>query len=77
MGPLVCALVVEGPEKVELLTTCFASVSIAKASPQEPQSLEPRENVWRKEEFPLIKENQVRDNLEKFDTHKFTGPDGM
>lgn len=43
------ALVVEDVEKVELLNIFFASVLIAKASPQEFQSLEAREKVWRKE----------------------------
>lgn len=79
MGPIVSgvgALVVEIPEDVELRNT-LASVFTAKASSQEPQMMEPREKVWRKEEFSLVKENQVRDNLDKFDTHKFIGPDGM
>ncbi|GAB0189276.1 mitochondrial enolase superfamily member 1 [Grus japonensis] len=33
--------------------------------------------VWRKEDFPLVKEDQVRDHLGKLDIHKSMGPNGM
>ncbi|GAB0184165.1 mitochondrial enolase superfamily member 1 [Grus japonensis] len=67
----------EDIEKVELLNAFFASVFTAKASPQESQTLGVGEKVWRKEDFPLVKEDQVRDHLGKLDTHKSMGPDGM
>ncbi|GAB0205041.1 mitochondrial enolase superfamily member 1 [Grus japonensis] len=52
-------------------------VFTAKASPQDSQTLEVREKVWRKEDFPLVEEDQVREHLGKLDTHKSMGPDGM
>lgn len=68
---------VEDAEKVESLNTSFASVFIAKARTKEPQTLEPRGKFWRNDPFSFIEMNQVRDNLDKFDTHKFMGPDSM
>lgn len=47
----------------------FASVFTAKAV---PQSLEIREEFWRKTDFPLVKEGWVRDYLDKY-----VGPSGM
>jgi len=76
VGPLlneVGALVTEE----ELLNAFFASVFTAKAGPQAPQSLELREKAWRKEDLPLVEEDQIRDCLSKLDTHKVMGPDGM
>lgn len=62
---------------MELLNGFFASVFTAKASPQQSQALEARETVWRKEELPFVKEDWVRDHIEKLDTHKLKGPDRM
>jgi len=50
------ALVLEDAEKAELLNAFFASVCTAKACPQEIQALEVREETWRKDDLPLVKE---------------------
>ncbi|GAB0208187.1 mitochondrial enolase superfamily member 1 [Grus japonensis] len=50
---------------------------LVKADPQETQTLEVEEKVWRKEDLPLVEEDQVREHLGKLDTHKSMGPDGM
>lgn len=59
-------------EKAELPNAIFD-----KASSQEAQTLETKEKVWRKEDFPSVEKDQVRDHLYKPDTHKSMGPDGM
>ena len=38
---------------------------------------ETREEVWRKEDFPLVEEDRVRDHLSKLDIQRSTGLDGM
>ncbi|XP_064370522.1 PHD finger protein 7-like, partial [Dromaius novaehollandiae] len=43
----------------------------------ESQALETREKVCRKEDFPLVEDDWVKDPLSKLDTHKSTGPDGI
>jgi len=71
------ALVMEDTEKEELLNAFFTSVTSAKAGPQESQALEVREEAYRKDDFPLVKEDCVRDRLSNLDAHKSMGPDGM
>ncbi|GAB0204010.1 mitochondrial enolase superfamily member 1 [Grus japonensis] len=70
-------MVMEVTEKAELVNATFASVFTAKASPQETQTLEVGEKVQRKEDLPLVEEDQVREHLGKLDIHKSMGPDGM
>ncbi|GAB0202828.1 mitochondrial enolase superfamily member 1 [Grus japonensis] len=45
--------------------------------PRESQILEVGEKVQRKEDLPLVEEDQVREHLGKLDIHKSMGPDGM
>jgi len=71
------ALVTEDTEKVELLNAAIASFFTAKPGPQESQSLEVKEKACRKEDLPLIKEDQFKDHLSKLDTHIYLGPHGM
>lgn len=47
----------------------FVSDFTAKTSFQEFKTLETREEVWKKEDFCLVEEEQVRDRLSKVDTH--------
>ncbi|PKU35728.1 rna-directed dna polymerase from mobile element jockey- hypothetical protein [Limosa lapponica baueri] len=55
----------------------YFSKQLDKASPQEPKNLEESEKVWTKEDFPLVEEDQVKEQLNKLDTRKSMGPDGM
>ncbi|GAB0186019.1 mitochondrial enolase superfamily member 1 [Grus japonensis] len=71
------ALVMEDTEKAELLNAAFVSVFIAKAGPQESQTLEAGEKVLRKEDLPLVEKGRVRERLGKLNIHKSMGPDGI
>ncbi|PKU44861.1 rna-directed dna polymerase from mobile element jockey-like [Limosa lapponica baueri] len=68
-------MVTEDTGKVELLNAFFASLFTAQATPQEPWTLEESEEVWTKEDLPLVEEDQVRDQLRRLDIHKSMGPD--
>jgi len=70
-------LVTEDAEKADLLNAFFISVFSAKASPQESQALEVREEAWRKKDLPLVEKDCVRDHLSNLDAQKSMGPDGM
>lgn len=70
------ALVKNYTKKVEELNAAFASDFTAKASPWESQTLEAREKVRRKEDFPFIKD-QIRDHVGKLDTCRSMGSNGM
>ncbi|GAB0195017.1 mitochondrial enolase superfamily member 1 [Grus japonensis] len=71
------ALVMGDTEKAELLNAFSASVFTAKAGPQESQTLEVGQKVWRKEDLPLVEEDRVREHLSKLNIHKLMGPCGM
>lgn len=44
---------------------------------QESKVPETRGKVWSKDDIPLVEEDQVRENLNKSDIDKCTGPDRM
>ena len=70
-------LVIEDTEKVDILCATFASVFNDKTSLWEFQTLEVIERVWGKEDFPLVKEDLVRDRLGKPDAHKSMSVSGL
>ncbi|PKU42357.1 rna-directed dna polymerase from mobile element jockey- hypothetical protein [Limosa lapponica baueri] len=78
--PLVTGLQLDPAPSITTLVVIKSQelmVFTATASPQESQTLEVREKVWRTEGFPLVQEDHVGDHLGKLDTHKSMGPDGM
>ncbi|PKU36399.1 rna-directed dna polymerase from mobile element jockey-like [Limosa lapponica baueri] len=73
VGPLLNetgAMVTEDAKMAELLNAAFGSVFTTQASPQVSQTLEVTEKVWTKKDYPLVEEDQVRDQLIKPDIHK-------
>jgi len=67
----------EDTEKAELPNAAFASVFTVNAGPQKSQAPDVREEACKKDDFPLVKEDCVRDHLSNLDTHKSMGLNGM
>jgi len=65
------------PDYVLSRPTRTPQVFSSKAGPQASQSLELREEAWRKEDLPLVEQDLVRDDVSKLDMHKSMDPDGM
>ncbi|TRZ08619.1 hypothetical protein HGM15179_018490 [Zosterops borbonicus] len=80
VGPLLNGggtLVIEYAEKAELLNVFFSLVFTDKTSHQESLAQETRVKEYWKEDFPLVKEDWVREYLGKFDIHKSMGSNGL
>ena len=60
-----------------LLNAFFVSVYNPRGSPEEPHTPEALDEVIIKEEFALVDEGWVKDQLSKMDIHRSMGPDGM
>lgn len=59
-------------EKAEVLSALFSFIFTGKTSLQEFQVLETRE-VWSKKVLPWVKQDQVKDHLNKLHPHKSMG----
>lgn len=70
-------LVTEETEKSNVLSALFSLVLTSKTELQASQASETYGNIQNKEELPLLERGQVMEHLNKFDTHKSMGSDGM
>lgn len=73
---VVGALVTGNAEKAVMPSTLFASVITAKTASRKLQILEENERVWKKEDFPLVEKELVRNHLRN-SIYKSMGPSGM
>lgn len=62
-------LVTGNREKAEVLGAFLPSVFTGKTGLQQSQIPETRENVWSKDDLPLVREDQFREHLNKPYTH--------
>lgn len=60
-----------------MLNDYFASVFPMKIASWESMTLEGRERVWGMEGFPSVKQDMIKDRLDKINLHKFVGLYGM
>jgi len=79
MGPLLNdarVLVTKDMKKDSVLNDFFTSVLTGKTGSQQSQAPETKAKVWSKKDLPLVKQEQVREHLDRPDIHKSMGIKG-
>ena len=61
----------------QVLNAFFPSASSSKTDLQKTQALMTRGKAWSNVDLPLMENHQVREYVNKLDTPKSVGPDGM